>query len=153
MKIPDWVADWAYQHPLAESSQEATEAAAWYESVYGAGRTARRAALTSGDFTRIRALPEEGDAHDTRGLMVEEYLDEQQGDARPVLREGCFDRDQVAYVQEMVRYLGYDPGTPDGDFGPKTAEAVRAFQRDRGLVEDGEVGPRTWTELDRARGH
>jgi peptidoglycan hydrolase-like protein with peptidoglycan-binding domain len=35
-----------------------------------------------------------------------------------------------------------------GNFGPKTEAAVRAFQRSKGLVPDGIVGPKTWAALD-----
>ena len=36
-------------------------------------------------------------------------------------------------------------------FGPKTEAAVRAFQRQRRLVPDGIVGPKTWAEIDAQR--
>ena len=35
----------------------------------------------------------------------------------------------------------------DGSFGPKTLEAVKAFQKKKGLQQDGEVGPLTWHAL------
>lgn len=37
--------------------------------------------------------------------------------------------------------------TVDGNFGAKTDEAVRAFQKKKGLEVDGEVGPLTWNAL------
>lgn len=46
-------------------------------------------------------------------------------------------------VQERLIALGYKPGPADGIDGPKTQEAVKAFQRDKGVTADGIVGPRT----------
>jgi peptidoglycan hydrolase-like protein with peptidoglycan-binding domain len=37
-----------------------------------------------------------------------------------------------------------DPGVVDGNFGPKTETAVKAYQRDRGVQVDGIVGDQTW---------
>lgn len=60
---------------------------------------------------------------------------------RPTLRRGMTG-DLTKTVQGKV---GVEV---DGEFGPKTEAAVRAFQRTHGLVPDGIVGPRTWRALD-----
>ena len=52
----------------------------------------------------------------------------------------------VAEIQGQLASLGYDVAA-DGDFGPATAEAVKAFQISRGLDADGLVGPSTYSAL------
>lgn len=47
--------------------------------------------------------------------------------------------------EEEVFLLGRE--TPDGDFGPATEKAVRAFQTLKSLEPDGEIGPLTWAAL------
>lgn len=51
---------------------------------------------------------------------------------------------QVRLVQQILGLTGRDV---DGDFGPKTERAVRAFQAAHGLAADGQVGPKTWAAL------
>jgi localization factor PodJL len=48
----------------------------------------------------------------------------------------------VKSVQTLLTQLGYDTGTPDGQAGPKTTEAIRAFERAAGMIESGSVNPR-----------
>ncbi len=60
---------------------------------------------------------------------------------RPTLRRG----DSGPFVAQIQLKLGVVG--PD-QFGPKTEAALRAFQRDHGLVPDGIVGPKTWILLD-----
>jgi hypothetical protein len=64
---------------------------------------------------------------------------------RPTLRRGSKGVD-VKLAQQALTAKGF-PTAPDGDFGPKTEAAVRAFQRSRKLAADGVIGPRTWAAL------
>ena len=64
--------------------------------------------------------------------------------ARPTLRRG----DSGEFVNELQRKLKF--GDVNGSFGPQTEAAMRAFQRDHGLVPDGIVGPKSWAALDQA---
>ncbi len=50
--------------------------------------------------------------------------------------------DVVAKVQQALAKLGFDVGTPDGMAGPKTAEAIKAFERGTGMSESGAINPR-----------
>lgn len=55
---------------------------------------------------------------------------------------------EVRLLQERLKAAGFNPGAVDGDFGPNTERAVRAFQQARGLGADGVVGARTWAALN-----
>jgi hypothetical protein len=57
---------------------------------------------------------------------------------------------QVKTLQRALTALGYSPGTPDGDYGPSTTNAVARFQVAKGLNEDGIVGPATLAALQKA---
>lgn len=66
----------------------------------------------------------------------------------PVLRRGS----KVPSVRTLQGALhrGGHPVPIDGDFGPATDRAVRAFQSGRRITADGVVGPRTWCALAQA---
>jgi N-acetylmuramoyl-L-alanine amidase len=53
----------------------------------------------------------------------------------------------VKAIQTALKRHDLDPGPIDGEFGPMTAAAVKAFQLMRRLVADGEVGPKTARSL------
>jgi membrane-bound lytic murein transglycosylase B len=48
-------------------------------------------------------------------------------------------RDQLVRLQEYLLAHGYDGGPADGILGPQSRAALRALQRDRGLIADGFV--------------
>ncbi len=50
--------------------------------------------------------------------------------------------DVIKSVQAALNAIGYDVGTPDGLAGPRTTEAIRAFEKATGMSETGLVNPR-----------
>jgi hypothetical protein len=67
----------------------------------------------------------------------------------PTLQTGSRGPDVVRLQHLLNRLLHLKPPLQaDGVFGPKTAQAVIAFQQQNGLTPDGIVGPQTWRVLD-----
>ncbi len=65
----------------------------------------------------------------------------------PVLQQnGSNSTADVKTAQYLLRHHGATI-TPDGDFGPATAQAVRGFQSANSLEDDGVIGPATWGKL------
>lgn len=62
-----------------------------------------------------------------------------------LLRKGA-KGDNVKWLQYELRKHGYNIAV-DGDFGPATDSAVRAYQKSKGLKEDGIVGENTIKSL------
>jgi murein L,D-transpeptidase YcbB/YkuD len=63
-----------------------------------------------------------------------------------VVKRDSTDTDSVERIQQALEILGYDVSI-DGDFGPRTEHAVKAFQKAQGLEVDGKVGSDTWKAL------
>lgn len=59
---------------------------------------------------------------------------------------------EVKDLQEKLLKLKYDLGKwgADSDFGSSTQKAVKKFQKDSGLTQDGIVGPQTYAALEKA---
>lgn len=69
--------------------------------------------------------------------------------AEPTLKKGAKGQ-AVKDLQEALTALGLAPGPIDGVFGKKTEDAVKAFQKLKGLDVDGIAGPITWLNIDEA---
>ncbi len=57
---------------------------------------------------------------------------------------------QVRNVQKCLQKLGYFNGPVNGNYGPLTEEAVKKFQRAKGISAIGKVGPQTERSLQAA---
>jgi len=57
---------------------------------------------------------------------------------------------EVKQLQKALAAVGFSPGTPDGDYGPSTKNAVERFQIAKKLGEDGVYGPATRNALEQA---
>lgn len=57
--------------------------------------------------------------------------------------------DDVTQLQRRLTELGFNPGRPDGIFGPDTDSALREFQSGVGVVADGTCGPESFRAFDR----
>lgn len=64
----------------------------------------------------------------------------------PTIKAGSFG-DWVEWLQKLLGGL-----TIDGVFGPKTEAAVKEFQKNRGLQQDGIVGMKTWKAISEGKG-
>lgn len=66
-------------------------------------------------------------------------------DGYPTVKKGA-EGNITRLIQERLVSVGFNL-TLDGIFGTKTKNAVKVFQKNRGLTEDGIVGPKTWEWL------
>lgn len=57
------------------------------------------------------------------------------------------DAARIRRVQEALKSEGHDPGAIDGVMGPKTKEALRAFQKQENLQQTGRLDQETMDKL------
>jgi len=58
-------------------------------------------------------------------------------------------KDRKKQIQIALQKAGFYKGKIDGKIGPQTKEAIKAFQKAKGLKTDGTVGAQTWAELNK----
>ncbi len=64
------------------------------------------------------------------------------------LQRGFTNSEEVRKLQRRLKELGWYTGSADGDFGPATEAAVKAFQKANGLTADGKAGEKTLQKLN-----
>lgn len=69
------------------------------------------------------------------------------GDRTLYLRRPAMRGDDIGALQNSLNALGFDAGREDGIFGPLAYNAVRAFQKEYGVSEDGMFGRHTHAAL------
>ena len=93
-------------------------------------------------FQSDRGIAADGIVGDITWLNIDEA-----DTSNPTIRKGDAGN-PVRRAQKRLTLGGYDTGGVDGIFGARTETAVKRFQKDRGLTQDGIVGPQTWNEID-----
>ena len=102
-------------------------------------------------FQRDRGLVVDGICDpQTWNALVE--ADHRLGDRLLYYRDPMMRGDDVAELQRRLGQLGFDPHRVDGILGPRTHRAVKQFQQNVGLPDDGVVGRSTANSLDRLTG-
>lgn len=64
---------------------------------------------------------------------------------RPAARPAA--SQDVAEAQQALKAAGFDPGSADGVLGPQTRQAIRDFQRAKGVPVTGELDQETQRAL------
>lgn len=83
----------------------------------------------------------------TREVFFTQAPPQRPGPAAPA--QGQVEPTSVAAAQRALAALGYSPGAADGVMGPRTRQAIAAFQRDTGLPVTGEPDRPTMAALGR----
>ena len=102
--------------------------------------------VTDGKWTNWGEL--KGVTFDMEDTGEPEKATDQQGNDLPTIRKGNKGT-AVTKAQQLLMERGYKLPKygADGDFGNETEAAVKQFQRDWGLKQDGIIGPDTWKML------
>lgn len=95
---------------------------------------------------RITLLEQELRQKDERIRLLEEESGQKRGFAK--------EKKQILAatpkrIQRALRDAGFYKGPIDGNIGPQTKEAIKAFQKANDLKPDGIVGKRTWEKLSK----
>lgn len=118
------------------TAQDFVQAHKWYN--LAAARGHRHAAEARDSLAQRMTAGQVAEAQQaTRGWQPEEEASSQATQrARPDI-ETLSDRQGVAEIQRELNRLGYDAGPVDGAMGRRTRNAIREYQADRDMAQDG----------------
>lgn len=102
-------------------------------------------AKPSGYDEWVARLQQELNYQFKRGLTVDGLKGPKTLNACPTVKKGA-KGNVTRLIQERLNSVGFSLGV-DGIFGTATYNAVKVFQRNRGLSQDGIVGKNTWNWL------
>ncbi|WP_079160018.1 peptidoglycan-binding protein [Streptomyces pactum] len=151
-------------HDYAPAKHGSNDPAAYAQKVaaaLGVGTDTTLGSLDDGQLTTLASAIQQiegwrpGQTHGPGALPgdVARWLADHPGRAERVAADQPFARrgtvaEGVKNIQRRLNGLGRTPPLDvDGNFGPRTDEAVRWFQANHGLTADGMVGNKTWRRL------
>ena len=102
------------------------------------------------EFREAEKLPD-GDVIDERTWSTLVDASFSLGDRVLYLRMPYFHGGDVRSLQNILDVLGFVAGAPDGIFGAHTEHALREFQSNVGLIDDGIAGSTTYDAIERLR--
>nr|WP_298104554.1 CHAT domain-containing protein [uncultured Shinella sp.] len=123
---------WALQFACAAEGTEYAAASHWQLLANGHLRITE--SESTRDYVPCRTdvvAREESGSHTAPALAGESLL----------AAEKLQSPDIVRHVQQRLSAIGFDPGKVDGQFGARTAQALRAFEAANGLPETGRINP------------
>lgn len=128
--------------------QSAADAYAWFLIAAAGGDSA--AAERASGLRRELSAEQRAAAEDAARAFAPRALDPQAQGRYPAQawEQGASTR-LIARAQELLLAMGYDAGPADGAYGPRTREAVVAYQRAQGLEASGTIDTALVSRLER----
>ena len=134
-------------------SQDYSEAYVWFTlAALGMSSEAdQNQAIRNRDVVGARLTPAQLGAAQARVRAWQPATTTSAGDApappRSPIAPSTSAMSRVQQAQARLKAAGFDPGTPDGTLGPKTRDALRRYQRTKGLPTTGELDDKTLDAL------
>lgn len=80
-------------------------------------------------------------------FLLERIIDKEGFEERKIFGEAYQNTSKIKELQRYLKYIGYGPGAIDGKIGNNTRRAVKEFQKNCVLKENGCVDKKTWEKL------